>query len=82
MPEEEGFDFFNESQDASKVKLSDIFSGNLRKLLYVSTTSATTGCMKSHWRLFPKISRRKPFAFQGKAPVRPKTVGACTDTKT
>lgn len=35
MPEEEGFDFFNEPQDASKVKLSDIFSGNLRKLLYV-----------------------------------------------
>src|SRR3712207_8967557 len=32
---EEDFDFFNEPQDASKVKLSDIFSDHFRKLLYV-----------------------------------------------
>lgn len=35
MPEEEDFDVFNEPQDASKVKLSDIFSDHFRKLLYV-----------------------------------------------
>lgn len=74
IPSEDDFEFGIKTQDASKVKLSKIFTGNIRKLLYVYDF----GDNWVHEITLEAISddkREKAFCFSGKGSCPPEDCG-------
>lgn len=74
IPSEDDYDFGAKTQDASKVKLSNIFSGNLRKLLYVYDFG-------DHWvheitlEATSDDKRKEAFCLSGKGSCPPEDCG-------
>lgn len=74
IPSEDDFDFGVKTQDASKVKLSKIFSGNIRKLLYVYDF----GDLWVHEITLKAVSddkRKEAFCLSGKGSCPPEDCG-------